>query len=153
MRQAPQTVQNVVTYDVVIAVPNPDLALKPGMTASTRIVTSRVDAALRVPDQASRFRPGQAAPAINAAPVHDDVPRAARRERGDKVRSTRTATVWTLEERRPKQLLVQLGLDDDQYSQVLAGELHEGQQVIVSELVSAPARGRAPTSGMFGPGR
>ena len=57
VRQAPITVQNVVTYDVVIAVSNPELLLKPGMTANARIVTAERDDVLKVPLQALRFSP------------------------------------------------------------------------------------------------
>ena len=59
VRQAPQTVQNVVTYDVVVSVDNTDLALKPGMTATTQIVIDQRDDVLRVPDQALRYMPGR----------------------------------------------------------------------------------------------
>jgi len=55
VRQAPQSVQNVVTYDVVVATTNRDLALKPGMTATIRIVTAERSNVLRVPDQALRY--------------------------------------------------------------------------------------------------
>jgi HlyD family secretion protein len=57
VRNAPTTVQNVVTYDVVIAVDNPDLALKPGMTATVRIETAHLDDALRLPLRALTFSP------------------------------------------------------------------------------------------------
>jgi HlyD family secretion protein len=57
VRNAPTTVQNVVTYDVVIAVDNPDLALKPGMTATVRIETAHIDDALRLPLRALTFLP------------------------------------------------------------------------------------------------
>ena len=71
MRLQPQTVQNVVTYSTVIDVPNPNLQLKPGMTANVTIEVARRDAVLRVPNAALRFRPldeaftalGQARPA------------------------------------------------------------------------------------------
>jgi Barrel-sandwich domain of CusB or HlyD membrane-fusion len=56
-RRAPQTVQNVVTYDVAVGVTNKDLRLKPGMTATTRIVLEQRDDALRVPDRALRLSP------------------------------------------------------------------------------------------------
>ena len=52
VRQSPQTVQNVVTYDVVVSVDNSDLALKPGMTAANRIITDQRQNVLRVPSQA-----------------------------------------------------------------------------------------------------
>jgi HlyD family secretion protein len=57
IRKAPIVAQNVVTYDVVIAVSNPDIKLFPGMTANVTIVTSRVDDVLKVPNSALRFRP------------------------------------------------------------------------------------------------
>ena len=59
VRQSPQTVQNVVTYDVVVGVDNTDLALKPGMTATAQIIIAERDDVLRVPDQALRFTPGR----------------------------------------------------------------------------------------------
>ncbi len=57
VRQSPQTVQNVVTYDIVISVDNADLALKPGLTAATAIVTDQRSGVLRVPNQALRYAP------------------------------------------------------------------------------------------------
>jgi HlyD family secretion protein len=57
VRKAPIVAQNVVTYDVVIAVSNPDLKLFPGMTANVTVVTSRVDDTLKVPNAALRYRP------------------------------------------------------------------------------------------------
>ena len=57
IRNAPQTVQNVVTYDAVIDVSNPDLRLKPGMTANVTFVYAQRDRALRVTNAALRFRP------------------------------------------------------------------------------------------------
>ena len=57
VRQAPQSVQNVITYDAVVGVPNPELLLKPGMTAAVRIVTAQRNDVLRVPNQALRFSP------------------------------------------------------------------------------------------------
>ena len=63
IRNAPQVVQNVVTYDAVIDVANPDLKLKPGMTATVSIVTDRRRDVLSVPNTALRFRPEGASPA------------------------------------------------------------------------------------------
>ena len=57
IRYAPQTVQNVVTYDAVIDVDNPELKLRPGMTANVTFVYADRDDALRVPNAALRFRP------------------------------------------------------------------------------------------------
>ena len=57
MRLNPTTVQNVVTYSTLIDVPNPDLRLKPGMTANVNIEIARKSNVLRVPNAALRFRP------------------------------------------------------------------------------------------------
>ena len=61
VRQAPISVQNVITYDVVITVANPGLLLKPGMTATAKIVKAQARNVLRVPSQALRFTPTGAA--------------------------------------------------------------------------------------------
>jgi HlyD family secretion protein len=129
-RQAPQTVQNVVTYDVVIGVANNDHLLAPGMTATARIVTDlRVDV-LRVPDQALRFAPsglGTAAEASSAG-------------RSSAAPAGRT-DVWLLRDGHPLRASIKTGLDDDSYAEVVEGNIHAGDQVIVSEQRT---RGGAP---------
>ena len=67
VRQSPQTVQNVVTYDVVVGVDNTDLVLKPGMTAATRIVIDQRDDVLRVPTRRCGIRPAGAGAAAIVA--------------------------------------------------------------------------------------
>jgi HlyD family secretion protein len=57
IRNAPITIQNVVTYNVVIHVKNPELKLKPGMTANVSILVSHKDSVLKIPNSALRFRP------------------------------------------------------------------------------------------------
>src|SRR5256884_4291296 len=63
VRNAPITVQNVVTYDTVIGVSNPDLKLKPGMTANVSIIVAQKDNVLQIKNAALRYRPAEAAPA------------------------------------------------------------------------------------------
>lgn len=60
IRKAPRTIQNVVTYTVVVGVSNPDLKLLPGMTANVKIVTAQRSDALKIPNAALRFRPSGA---------------------------------------------------------------------------------------------
>ena len=57
IRNAPVTIQNVVTYNVVIQVKNPELKLRPGMTANASILVAHKDNILRIPNAALRFRP------------------------------------------------------------------------------------------------
>jgi HlyD family secretion protein len=143
VRQAPQSVQNVVTYDAVVAVSNPDLALKPGMTASMRIVTHRVDDVLRVPDQALRFRPTQLREGADA------VDRRARPGRGEGSQRA----VWVLRDGRPQQAAVTIGLDDDTFSEVTAGPLREGDLLIVSERAGAGTASPLQPAGLAAPRR
>ncbi len=70
VRLGSQTVQNVVIYTAIVSVENPRLELRPGMTASLRIVTDRRENVLRVPNAALRWRPPSAAPASPAAPAN-----------------------------------------------------------------------------------
>jgi HlyD family secretion protein len=126
VRQAPQSVQNVITYDVVINAPNPDLLLKPGMTATTRIVTDHRDNVVRVPDQALRYMPGGLPGAAAAtAPTASGAPNAGS--------DGGTAHVWILRDGRPVEIAVTIGLDDDTNAEVAAGNLAPGDRVIVSE--------------------
>jgi HlyD family secretion protein len=68
VRKAPQTVQNVVTYNVVVSARNPDGRLLPGMTANVRLVVDRKESVLKAPNAALRFRPpGEAAETLAAA--------------------------------------------------------------------------------------
>jgi HlyD family secretion protein len=61
IRNSPTTVQNVVTYDVVIEVGNPDLKLRPGMTANSSLITAERSGVLKIPNAALRFRPPDSA--------------------------------------------------------------------------------------------
>jgi HlyD family secretion protein len=150
VRQAPQTVQNVVTYDVVVSVPNADLALKPGMTASMRIVTSRADHVLRVPDQALRFKPAESAAGGRSAAGGHGAPQQPGEAAGvNGAPRGRAAHVWLLADGKARRIPIAVGLDDDQFSQVVAGELHEGDQVIISERTGTPPRSQAMPSGLF----
>ncbi len=136
-RQAPISVQNVITYDVVIAADNPDLALKPGMTATARIVTAERRDVLRVPLQALSYTP--IAPGAAAS--------GARRGQGGRSRSKAPPAqqVWVLDAGKPRVAPVTVGLDDDANAEITGGALKPGDQVIVS--ASHPGQGaRARTS-------
>lgn len=129
IRKAPQVVQNVVTYDVVISAPNPDLALLPGLTANVRIVVEHRDDALLVPNAALRYRPAKATP--------PDAPP-----------SPQAGEVWVLgssgqPERRP----LRLGTSDGTMVEVVGGKLSAGERVILGETAPAAASGTMPSMG------
>ncbi|MBI2881872.1 MAG: efflux RND transporter periplasmic adaptor subunit [Candidatus Tectomicrobia bacterium] len=82
VRKAPQVVQNVVTYDVVVSARNPDLILLPGMTANVRLFVDRKENALKIPNAALRFRPPGAptvVPARSGPPAPGPGPAVGRR--------------------------------------------------------------------------
>ncbi len=128
VRQAPQSVQNVITYDVVLDVDNAGLLLKPGMTATVGIVTARRPDVLRVPDQALRFEPGAGA-----------APQASGGGRGTGARTG--SQVWVLRDGKPVSVPLRIGLDDDTYAEVLAGQIRQGDAVIVGEQRGDAAKG------------
>ena len=117
-RQSPQTVQNVVTYDVVIGVDNNDLALVPGMTASTTIITDQRSDVIRVPNQALRYVPG----GISAV-----------QPRGGLTSAAASAQVFVLRDDRPVMGTVVPGLADDNFTEIISGDLHAGDRVITAE--------------------
>jgi HlyD family secretion protein len=128
VRQAPITVQNVVTYDVVVNVANPELLLKPGMTANVNIVTARRDQVLRVPIQALRFKPERRARGEQAA-MADSRPG----QHSGKKR------VWVLRENKLNRVAVTTGLDDGTYVEVLSGNLHSGDEVVIDVVRQSAA--------------
>ncbi len=124
VRQSPQTVQNVVTYDAVVSVANLDLALMPGLTASTRIIVDQKNDVLRVPNQALRYAPGGVAGA--------GTPEAAPSGASPLAAAAKVAHVWVLRNGKPMSLVVVPGLDDDNFTEIVSGDLKAGDLVIVS---------------------
>ena len=223
IRKAAQIVQNVVTYTVVVAVPNPRGRLLPGMTANVKLVVAQKPSALKVPNAALRFRPAGvdvAAPgppgggAAGAAPPSSEqirdrlvkeltlsedqqqklepilsdsrqqlaalqgLPEADRRAKAQKIREAarlRIREILTDEQKvrydemagtlggegrpgvagrawvvgpegKPVQVSLTLGLSDGAATEVLRGELREGQEVIVG-LAGGPGRSATPQQG------
>jgi HlyD family secretion protein len=129
VRQAPQTVQNVVTYDILVLVDNSQLLLKPGMTATVRIVTQKRDKVLRVPDQALRYLPGGLSSSGQQA-------------------ASASPQVWLLRNRKPERVAVGTGLDDDNFTEITSGDLQEGDTVIVSERASTGTKANIASPAM-----
>jgi len=140
-RQAPITVQNVVTYDVVIQVDNGDLKLMPGMTANVSVIIQTKREVLRLTNAATRFRmtdrsaPAGAGPGAGAG---------AGAKAGAGASEKKGPAVWVLENGKPKRVAITPGISDGTYTEVVSGELKEGQQVIVETLKKTNTQ---PTSG------
>jgi HlyD family secretion protein len=158
IRNAPQVVQNVVTYDAVIDVNNDDLKLKPGMTATVSVVTDRRRDVLAIPNAALRFRPelagggqgGQRAAQAGAGGAQNPGGGAGgarqrdqggdgggRRDReGDNeeggVPEAVKRTVYVLEAGKPAPRQVTTGITDGRVTEIIGGDLKEGDNLIVS---------------------
>ena len=128
VREAPINVQNVVTYDVVIAVSNPDLKLFPGMTANVKILLDEHPDALRIPNAALRYQPAES-PAKGRTGAPD------------------SQVVWILgQDDRPKAVPVTVGLTDGTYTEVTGGALSQGDRVIVASFGKNQQSGSAAAS-------
>ncbi len=151
VRNAPQTVQNVVTYDAVIDVDNPDLKLKPGMTANVTFIYAEKADVLKVPNAALRFKPPpgmlpDAGGGGRTGPRPEGQGAAGRPEGGGagggpggkpSARGPETLdrrTVWVLKGGVPTPVKVRTGISDGSFSEVLEGELEVGAEVIVDAV-------------------
>src|SRR5216117_1701098 len=139
VRNAPITVQNVVTYDTVIGVSNPDLKLKPGMTANVSIVIAHKDDVLQIKNAALRYRPAEATP----AEVRSKSSPSGARSRGERERRGGERTVYVLSGSRPRSVQIKAGISDGIVTEVLDG-LKEGDRVVTAELTSTSSTATPP---------
>ena len=121
VRNAPINVQNVVTYNAVILVSNPELKLKPGMTANVSIIVSQKKDVLRIPNAALRF----------TMPDKDKDKNKKAQQKGP---GQKGSGVWIIADGKPKRLPVSTGVSDGSYTELISGEIKEGQEVVVESL-------------------
>jgi HlyD family secretion protein len=144
VRLNPTTQQNVVTYDAVIDVDNPEQILLPGMTAYVNIAVAERKDALLAPNAALRFKPsgndqGGNGGKYGGAGNHG----AGEKNQGAKPkRDGLSGKVYVLKDGTPVQVSVSLGISDNRNTEITGGELKAGDQVIVGE-----AQAGNPTSG------
>jgi HlyD family secretion protein len=144
IRQAPINVQNVITYDIVIAVSNPDLKLFPGMTANATIFTGHAANALRIPKAAIAVPPiGVSVPSSSAKQLS-----APKQTAASTTDSAEAQVVYVLDQKgQPKAVRVRTGISDANHVEALSGDLQEGQESITGTAV------KAGTSGSIAPGQ
>jgi HlyD family secretion protein len=141
IRKAPINVANVITYDAVIGVSNPDLKLFPGMTANVKIMVNQRLNVLKVPNAALRYHPASetAAPAASQTVRKGAAPEKA---------------VWVLDANDKEQrVVVTTGESDGAFTEVTSGGLKDGDRVIVAAVPkAAPATGGSPGAQTGGKG-
>ena len=156
VRNAPITVQNVVTYDTVIGVDNKELKLKPGMTANVSIIIAYKDNVLQLKNAALRFRPPDAAAQPRSASTAAGPTGGAQRpgsgsaagRPGGARQHTPERTVYVLSYGRPKPVQIKTGISDGIVTEVTDG-LKEGDSVITAELTSAATPSSSPSTNPF----
>ena len=126
VRQSPQNVQNVVTYDIVISVDNTDLTLMPGMTAASRIVIDQRNDVIRVPNQSLRYVPKGLAGAAQSG----------------------QSQVWVMRDGEPAPIPVVAGLDDDSFTEIVSGNVKPGDLVITAEQLVTVNKAVTPRLGL-----
>lgn len=137
VRYASEVTDDVVTYKAVLAVDNPDLRLRPGMTATATITVAEEAGVLLVPNAALRWAPpkatGGGAGASGLAGLI--LPTAAMRSPSQGVGSGRS--VWVLKDGAPAEIAVETGASDGRATMVSAEALAEGDAVITDRLTQA----------------
>jgi HlyD family secretion protein len=185
MRLNPQNVQNVVTYNVVIDVDNPEQKLKPGMTANLTVTIDERNNVLKVPNAALRFTPQDTGAQKPSSANSNSQSR--RQQTGssgadasaksgnnadvqfarptDPVLAGQTRAVWVLgQDGQPQRRRIKIGLTDGAATEIVEGNLVEGEMVITGQTLSssaaksntnqaaAPGFGGAPRTGGGAPG-
>jgi HlyD family secretion protein len=187
MRLNPQNVQNVVTYNVVIDVDNPEQKLKPGMTANLTVTIDERNNVLKVPNAALRFTPQDASGQRSGG--GNGTGQGRRQQSGnsaadgsaksgngaevqfaratDPVLAGQTRAVWVMgQDGTPQRRRIKIGLTDGASTEIVEGNLVEGEMIITGQTLSssaaksntnqtaAPGFGGAPrTGGAGGRGR
>ena len=173
MRINPQNVQNVVTYNVVIDVSNPEQKLKPGMTANLTITIDERNNVLKVPNSALRFMPQDASGQRSSAGAGGNSNgQGRRRQQGDNANGSsqqgsgnqsqfapatapvlagQTRLVWVLgQDGKPQSRRIKVGLTDGVATEVVEGDLNEGDMVITGQTLtgaSKPQSSQSPAPG------
>jgi HlyD family secretion protein len=142
IRMNPTTTQNVVTYNVRVSLSNPEHILLPGMTAYVNIGVAQRKNVLQVPNAALRFRPAEEEERAERNPLPRGSGGGESRNRGE-ARNITSGRVYVVDGREIRPAPVQLGITDNRSTEIVGGELKEGDTIVVSE---APATATKPSS-------
>ena len=175
VRNAPTTTSGVVTYDAVIDVDNPDLALRPGMTANVTFVLAEVADAVKIPNSALRFKPtrdqmmairaqngggsgsgrgsgrrGSGGGDGSGMPRAQGTGGAPPWEQGGGMRMDLgdKKAVWKLVDNRPKMVAIKPGVSDGSATEMVEGELKPGD-MLITEILGAPKAQSGRSMGGF----
>jgi HlyD family secretion protein len=128
------TVSNVVTYDVVVTLKNPDEILAPGMTAYVNVILAERKNVLVVPNAALRYKPTEMAPkgAVDT--------QKAKKEK----KEPNSGVLYVFENGEPKAIKVTIGISDNRYTEIITQSLKAGDKIIMEETKTSA---KATTAG------
>ncbi|MBM2804574.1 MAG: Efflux transporter periplasmic adaptor subunit [Deltaproteobacteria bacterium] len=163
VRNAPQVIQNVVTYNSVVRINNKELLLKPGMTANVQFLVAQKEDALTIPNIALRFRPpedkneaqellrqeqGRTAPRVGQRQTRRAGSGGGNSAEG---RSVRQVKVYMLKDGKAQPVDVQIGITDGSKTEIVAGPLNENDPVIIGMSSGANAQAQSGVVNPFQP--
>ena len=135
------TTENVVTYTTYLNVDNSDLLLRPGMTASATILTAQKDDVLLVPNSALRFKPRttekKSGSAVMMGPPHRMG--SSKVVRDEVQHGERERTIYVLRDGKPVEAKVVTGLTDGTRTEIVSGDIREGDKIVVDQRRSGEA--------------
>jgi HlyD family secretion protein len=156
IRLMPVTVQNVITYTVIIDVPNPELKLMPGMTATITILVTKKENVLKIPTIAFRFQPlpDQIEVRKDSTGAPEDSAKAAERRSqyaqmqgtGASGQASRPPTrLWVVgKNKKLTPIYIRAGIADGTFTEILRGKVEEGQEVVVGVMSQRPTAAATP---------
>jgi HlyD family secretion protein len=161
VRNAPQIIQNVVTYNAVVRINNKELLLKPGMTANVQFLVSEKEDVLTVPNMALRFRLPEDKNEVQDLLRQEQgrvAPRVGQRRTsrgsgsgGGDGRRVRQVKIYVVKDGKAQPVEVQAGITDGSKTEVIAGALKENDVVIIGMSGSATAQAQSGLANPFQP--
>ena len=127
IRMSPIIFQNVVTYDTIVSIDNSSLKLKPGMTANTSILVAEAKNVLSIPNAALRFTPSKT--------IKDKIGK----PEGSEYDGKGYSPLWIMKRGKPAMVMVKTGISDYDFTEIVEGEVKEGDEVIIAEITGKSA--------------
>jgi HlyD family secretion protein len=138
----PETVDGVVTYKTILSVQNPDLILRPGMTATAKIVVAAYKGVIAVPNEAFRYQPPRTQASKGFSITEMFMPRFPRGERARRVEEADgSRKLFVLRNNAPVEVRVKTGETDGKVTIITEGEIKEGDALITAQRVGPAERG------------
>ena len=132
VRMAPQNSGGVVSYETILTVDNQALTLRPGMTATARIVVQAIKGARLLPNAALRFTPPVANAVEDQGLMDKLLPRwgNSNSSRDKNEQHSKQKQVWILKDQRPTAITLQTGASDGRTTEIIEGDLQPGSEII-----------------------